>query len=436
MKGYRWIFSMTIGLGMLVLAALPARAQIQAGAGEEVPETVKVFLDCKIRGCDFDYVRTEVKFVDWVRDRWDADVYVLLTSQSAGGGGQAYTFDFLGQGRFEGVDDTLMYVSGRDDTEDEVRTELVRVLKLGLVPYALRTQAGEKLSVGVKGERTTRPQRTLEEDPWDYWVFSTRLNGTLSGEESRSQSETSGSFSARRVTDAWKTSLWLNGNYSETRVELSDGADRKYHTHRLNGNLTVVKSLDGHYAAGIRASTSSSTNVNQDYSLRFAPAFEYSFFPYSEFTRRQLVVQYSLGAQYFNYTEETIFGVKEETRYNHELSLGYEMKQPWGSARTTLESSHYFEDINQYRLALSTNWDIRIFRGFSLNLNGSISKIHDQLYIPARDASDDEILLRIRRLQTGYDYRLRIGFSYTFGSIYNTVVNPRLDEIRSFGRRR
>lgn len=434
MRKYLGIQSMILGLGLL-LGALPARAQIQAGPADDVQETVKVFLDCKVRGCDQDYVQTEVDFVDWVRDRLDADVYVLLTSQSAGGGGQAFTFDFLGRGRFAGLNDTLVYVSGQDDTEDEVRTELVRVLKLGLVPYVLQTQTANKLNVGVEEERREAPQRTLEEDPWNYWIFSTRLNGTISGEESRSQTETGGSFSARRVTEAWKTALWLNGNYSARRVEYSDGSEVNYYTHRLNGSFSLVKSLDGHYAAGIRASTSSSTNVNQDYSVRFAPAFEYSFFPYSEFTRRQLVVQYSVGAQYFNYTEETIFGVKEETRYNHELSLGYEMKQPWGSARTTLESSHYFEDVNQYRLDFSTNWDIRIFRGFSLNLNGSASKIHDQLYIPVRDASDEEILLRIRRLQTGYDYRIRIGFSYTFGSIYNTVVNPRLDEIRSFGGR-
>jgi hypothetical protein len=69
--------------------------------------------------------------------------------------------------------------------------------------------------------------------------------------------------------------------------------------------------------------------------------------------------------------------------------------------------------------------DIRLFRGFSLNVQGSASRVRNQLYLPAGEATDEEVLLRLRRLQTGYRYRMQVGFSYQFGSIYNNVVNPR-----------
>lgn len=46
----------------------------------------KVFLDgARI---DMDYIRTEITFVNYVRDRKEADVHVLITQQRTGGGGR------------------------------------------------------------------------------------------------------------------------------------------------------------------------------------------------------------------------------------------------------------------------------------------------------------------------------------------------------------
>jgi hypothetical protein len=51
--------------------------------------------------------------------------------------------------------------------------------------------------------------------------------------------------------------------------------------------------------------------------------------------------------------------------------------------------------------------------------------IHDQLGLPKGGASTEEILLQTKRLSTQYTYYSSFGLSYTFGSIYNNVVNPR-----------
>jgi hypothetical protein len=41
------------------------------------------------------------------------------------------------------------------------------------------------------------------------------------------------------------------------------------------------------------------------------------------------------------------------------------------------------------------------------------------------EATLEEILLRRKELATEYEYSISVGLSFTFGSIYSNVVNPR-----------
>ena len=62
--------------------------------------------------------------------------------------------------------------------------------------------------------------------------------------------------------------------------------------------------------------------------------------------------------------------------------------------------------------------------------------MRDQLNIPARDLTDEEVLLRRRALETNYRWSFSFGITYQFGSIYNNVVNPRFAGRRGgFNRR-
>ena len=101
------------------------------------------------------------------------------------------------------------------------------------------------------------------------------------------------------------------------------------------------------------------------------------------------------------------------------------MNEPWGESDFTVEFSQFLDDPDQHRLVLFGNLDIRLFRGFFLNLSGNGSLIRDQIYLPRRDATDEEILVRQRQLATDYEWRFRIGLTYSFGSIFNNVVNSR-----------
>jgi len=48
------------------------------------------------------------------------------------------------------------------------------------------------------------------------------------------------------------------------------------------------------------------------------------------------------------------------------------------------------------------------------------------LSIPAGGITDEEQLLNLREQLTSYSYEMRFGLQFSFGSIFNNVVNPRL----------
>ncbi len=167
------------------------------------------------------------------------------------------------------------------------------------------------------------------------------------------------------------------------------------------------------------------TFLNQDRAFRAGGGIEYSFFPYRVSSRKQLTAQLTFGMNRFDYIERTIFDRIGETVGDALFIVSLDVRQPWGSADVTLETLAYLHDTSRHRMELDGEMDARLFKGFSLNLGGSVSRVHDQIYLRAGDATDEEILLRRRQLATDYRYEFFLGFSYTFGSIFNNIVNTR-----------
>ena len=411
--------------------ALPPPAGAQDVENEEENEepptsAVRVFLDCPGYLCDQDYLREQIPFVDYVRDRQVADVQVLVTTQGTGGG-RAYTLEFIGRGDFEGVDNTLEYSVSQTATEDEERERLARVLKGGLVRYVSQRPQFEHLRFAYEapdGEATAE-ERQARDDPWDYWIFEVGLEGQIDGEQRSSSSSVEGELSANRTTRQWKLDFELDGEYSSERFEVNDSTTVTDIQRSYDLDALAVRSLGSHWSAGGRGEVSSSTFFNRDLLVRLAPAVEYNVFRYEEANRRQLRLLYDVGANYFNYRDTTIFKQADETRFDQALSVRLDLEQPWGSVSTLLKGSHYFFDFSKNRLQLFSFIDVQLFKGFSLNVSGNVALVQDQLYLSGEDLSDEEILLERQQLGTDYEYRLEIGFSYTFGSIYNNVVNPR-----------
>ena len=66
-----------------------------------------------------------------------------------------------------------------------------------------------------------------------------------------------------------------------------------------------------------------------------------------------------------------------------------------------------------------------------MNLDASASRVRDQLSLPKRDASPEEVLLRLRELQSSYQVDFSVSLTYSFGSLFNNVVNPRFTGTRA-----
>jgi hypothetical protein len=384
---------------------------------------VRVFLDCNF--CDFDFMRTEINFVDYVRDRQDAQVHILVTNQPTGGGGNEFTLHFIGQKDVARVADTLKYVSPPSASPDDLRRGLARIIRLGLVRYYAHLGQSGRFDVTYTAPTGDSASKAAIRDRWNLWVFRMNASGYGNGEKSSSFVSLNGSVNASRTTEMWKTSLTSYGNYNQSRFILSDGSKFNSYSHGYGFTDLIVKSLGQRWSAGQRGSWTSSTFLNQKRAIRFAPTVEYDFFPYSQSTRRVLTLQYSPGINFFRYQDTTIFDKVSEVRADQTLTASIDVKQRWGSISSSLEGAAYLDDFTKKHLVFFNALDLRLFKGFSFFSFGQVSLLRDQLYLPRGNLSDEERLLRRRQLETSYSYSVQVGFSYSFGSIFNNIVNPR-----------
>jgi len=245
-----------------------------------------VFIDCYF--CDVDYIRTEITFVNYVWDRKEAQVHILVTRLRTASGGWEYTLSFIGQKEFEGMNNTLKYYSSKDDTQDNIRKGLVEAFKKGLMPYVANTPIANLVSVSFKEE--VKP--TDVEDKWNFWVFSASLSGFFDGEKTSKYTSIYGSLSANRTTPELKINMSLSASYYESNFEIEDTTLSSSSESRKFSAL-VVKSISEHWSIGGYISTSYSTYSNLDLRINPAPAIEYNVFPYSQSTRRRLCFLYS-----------------------------------------------------------------------------------------------------------------------------------------------
>ena len=414
---------------LFLAVSTPLLAQAPPADSSRMPDRLRVFVDCQAPYCDFDYIRTEITSVDYVRDRRDSHVHALITAEPTGGGGWAFTLAFLGQGPLAGQDQTLRYVSRGGDTEDEVRSGLTRMLQLGLVRYLAATPIAGRIRVSIAEAESDAPPPDPANDPWNLWSFRVSASARLSGEESSSSSGTNGSFSATRVTEMWKTEIFGFGSYNTSRFDVpiddTTTVTEHFHQHSFDGTALAVRSLGGHWATGAELTVRGSTRENQRLTVRVAPAVEGNFFPYGESTRRKFIARYTVGVTRYAYHDTTIYFRIDEVLATHELLLGYSATQPWGSVNFSVNASQALRDTDIYRLSGGGYGEFRLFRGFSLTLNGSYSRINDQIYLAKRNLTPSEVLLRQRQLATSYQFYGSVGISYRFGSIFQNVVNPR-----------
>ena len=190
----------------------------------------------------------------------------------------------------------------------------------------------------------------------------------------------------------------------------------------------MVKSISDHWSVGGSLSLSASSYNNLDFKSALMPGIEYDLYPYSQSTRRQLRFLYRIGHNYANYTDTTIYDKMEEHLWRHSLDIAYEVVQKWGSIDVNVGYSNYLHDWSKNNLDFGGYISLRIARGLNVRISGSYSILHDQLGLVKGGATPEEVLLQRKELETQYQYYTSFGFTYTFGSIYNNVVNPRFGD--------
>jgi hypothetical protein len=391
---------------------------------DELKKTaLRVFIDCD--SCDLDYIKTEITFVNYVRDRLEAQVHVLVTTQSTGSGGMEYTLTFMGQNDCKGLTDVQKYFATRTDTGDEIRTGLVKALKLGLMSYVARTPIACRIAVDY-----TKPEAgPAGPDRWRSWVFSLTGQGHFSGEETYLSRSISGSFSANRITPGSKVRLGLEVGQERQRYKIED---------ETGGVTTItgrssswdasglwVKSLGEHWSAGAYVEAHSSLFSNIDLGLSAAPAVEYNFFPYSQSSRRQLRALYKVAVMPVRYREETVYGKLQEALFQESFSLALDLREKLGTISLEVEAENYLHDFGQYRVNTFSMVNLRLYKGFSVYVLGGYSWIHDQRSLLGREPTYEEQLLRLRELPMNDNYFVAVGFQFQFGSIFTNVINPR-----------
>jgi hypothetical protein len=409
---------------LLALLTPSSEARGQVPETRDPATTIRLFIDCTNAPCDDAFFRTEISYVDHVRDRQQADVHLLMTAQRTAGGGREITFSFFGQGRFAGRDHVMTHTFPLVVADDQFRRGMVRVMSLGLVPYLLDTTASGRLAVSVL-EPALAVDPARAHDPWDRWSLRVNLSATAAGERATTSSSIHSDFNANRTTDDVKMNVNVRLNYRNSHFQLPDGRTFRAPNRERGIDALYARSLlTGRWSAGLRAAWVSSTFTNEEWSSLAAPAIEWNLFPYAEATRRLLTLNYSAGLRAWKYRRE-IFGKLEEVQAVQMLETTLAARQRWGTVGATLEVASLVPDIDKHHMTLFGDLSFNVLGGVSLNLSTSVEAIRDQITLPRDEATAEEVLVNVRQLATTYRYVAFVGVSYTFGSIFSPIVNPR-----------
>ena len=437
----RQAFVGVVLIGALAIAADFARAQTVT-ANPPATAALRVRLSCAT--CDLDFVKASIGFVEFTADATSADVDVLGTEDGAE---RRWRLAFVGHGRFAGHDRVLSFSTAGFATAGDQRRELVRVLKLGLIEYAAHTPKGRDLDVTIRRPPPLQPAvlvdidgpdldvtvRGLPEGPaalppgdgWNHWVFHINGDSAGTGEQASFSAAYNVSASANRLTEGWKLRVGGSRALDRSSFTVSEDETIRSRLAAWNAEALVIRSAGAHLSVGVTASVAGSTFSNEKQVTRVAPGIEYDVFPYSESSRRSLTFQYTAGRSSYRYEAETVFGKLSEEVTQHAVNVALGLRQPWGQAGAMLMVTQQLTARDRTRATFLGNLNVRLTRNLALTGSGSYARIRDQFTLEKGEATEEEVLLRLRQLATGHRYAASVGLTFSFGALSNATVNPR-----------
>lgn len=408
------------------ILAMAASAQNNSGQKERL----KVFIDCSNTWCDMDFIRTEINIVDFLADRLASDVHVLITSQNTGSGNNQYQMIFYGQNRFAYFTDTLLFTTDANATQVATRDALLKQLKIGLIPLISKTGFTAGITIGMKQDEAIvkRLDSSKGKDNWNYWVFNISANGNLSADKIYKSNRYSGNFTVNRITEALKTNFSVFGSENKTTYTFTnDTSTEKLIVKNSDYGFQhyLVISINNHWSAGYEVIYNNNTFSNYKRQLYLRTAVEYDIFPYKEVNNKFFTISYSVVTRFNRYYDTTVYDKLKETLYGHLLEGTLSLNKKWGTLNAGVSYSNFFHNWKLNNLSANMQVDVRITGSLSFFIYSFSALVHDQVYIPKSGATEQEVLTRLRQLETSYTFQSGFGINYRFGSKLNNFVNPR-----------
>jgi hypothetical protein len=382
----------------------------------------KLFIQCP-KTCFEPYLRQELSYFDIVRDRHEAELVVQVVRQRSSSGGERFTVTLMSP-RAETCNE---FASRPGAQPEEMRKDLLgRILRL-LYAELEAQPAGAAFELRLP----RRAGSTLSQlvDPWDYWAVSPELKLAGEAQSSFYTGIVTSALNLRRITELHKLRLRLSYERIFSHYNLGEGGSVRGDARAWQGQLIYARSYGRHWAVGFASTERASQAENLTAHLHGGPVIELNLFPYSENASRQLRLAYQAGPWMSWYAEPTVFGKRRELRPYHALSVVADVNQPWGSLQWAVQLNSLIDQPEMMRLGSAAVGSLQLFEGFAVTLEGMGSYVHDQLSLRQRPLSDTELILGTAMAKTRFIVQLELGISYTFGSVHNTIVNPRFGRL-------
>lgn len=411
----------------LALAVSWLAGPARAADGDDGARRPRIFLQC-VEECFEAYLHQELSYFDFVRAPRLADMTLLIVRQPAGNGGERFTLT-IEHAEDAGMrtETTRTFTTKASTTPHDARDELVQVA-LRALHTALETTPHER---AFQLSLPTRDGAVLSalDDPWDYWVITPEIKGEGGGQAGHYWANVTGALTVRRLTDASK--LRLRGSYTREQSGYDLGEDGwiRGDNYTWEGRALHAISVGRHVALGATATARASEFENLEGHVHGGPVAEANVFPYAESQSRQLRIVYQAGPWANWYFEPNERGRLRELRPYHALSLVVDVNQSWGSVQWVGQVNQFIDAPELYRLSSGAVLSLELWRGFAFGLEGRVAYVRDLIGLRGRTITDQELILWTAQQRTDYTVEAAVLFSYTFGSVHNTIVNPRFDRV-------
>ncbi len=331
---------------------------------------LKLYIDCSQSDCDFDFIRTQIPVVHYVRDRKESDIHVLIIQQPAGNGGRKFNVLFLGQNQYAAKQDTLQFFTNANAAQDNIRQQLVKAIQAGIASYLAKTGQLDKINISFKLDTLLQDQNKINTDKWNNWVFGIGGRGRFSGDKNYKEKNLSANISAARVTEKSKLQFHLYKKTSKNSYSITDSGEKiwlKTKNNYFEAEQEFVKSISSKWSWAIETAFRKSSYDNLKGAISTAAGIEYNIFPYTSSSTKFLTLRYMIEVTRRNYLEETIFDKMSETLFSNNLGAYIYFTQPWGSVSSSVTWYNYLHDFSKNNLSIDANVELQLIKGVSIN---------------------------------------------------------------------